>query len=143
MNPLTLNNAVPATGTRDLASLIGRILLAAIFVQSGWSKITGFAGTAGYIASQGLPFAEVLTALTILIELGGGLLIVIGWKTRWAALAMIVFLIVITPIFHGYWSAPADQVMSQYINFWKNVSILGGMFMLYAAGPGRWSADKG
>ena len=127
---------------RDIASLLGRILLAAIFVQSGLSKITGFHGTAGYIASKGLPFAELLTVSAILIELGGGLLIVFGWKARWAALAMMVFLLVITPIFHGYWSVPADQVMNQYINFWKNVSILGGMFMLYAFGPGRFSADR-
>jgi putative oxidoreductase len=142
MNTLTMNGAVPGSGARDVASLIGRILLAALFVQSGWAKITAFAGTAGYIASKGLPFSELLTAITILIELGGGLLIVVGWKARWAALAMIVFLLAITPIFHGYWSAPSDQVMNQYLNFWKNVSILGGMFVFFASGPGRFSIDR-
>lgn len=143
MNSLTISRGATETSRlRDVASLLGRILLAALFVQSGFSKIAGFAGTAGYIASKGLPFAEVLTALTIAIELGGGLLLVLGWKTRWAALAMIAFLIVITPIFHGYWALPADPGHMQYINFWKNVSILGGMFVLYAFGPGRWSVDK-
>ena len=77
---------------KDLLALIGRILLAAMFVISGYGKLTGFDGTVGYIASKGLPMPQLLAALAILIELGGGLAIIIGWKTRWAALAFIVFL---------------------------------------------------
>jgi putative oxidoreductase len=129
-------------GQRNWAALLGRILLAGTFVISGFEKITGFEGTAGYIASKGLPLPQVLTVIAILIEFGGGLAILLGWKTRWAALAMVVFLIVITPIFHGYWAAPPDQVMEQQINFMKNVSILGGMLLLFACGPGRYSVDK-
>ena len=129
-------------GQKDWAALLGRILLAGTFVVSGYEKIPGFEGTAGHIAAKGLPMPQVLAAIAILIELGGGLAILLGWKTRWAALAMIVFLIVITPIFHGYWAAPPDQVMAQQINFMKNVSILGGMLLLFAFGPGRYSVDK-
>jgi len=77
------------------------------------------------------------------IEFGGGLLILLGWKTRWSALALAVFLVIITPIFHNFWSAPPDAHMEQVINFQKNVSILGGMLLLYVLGPGRYSLDKG
>jgi putative oxidoreductase len=129
-------------GTKDWAALLGRILLAGIFVISGFGKITGFEGTAGYIASKGLPLPQVLTVIAILIELGGGLAIVLGWKARWAALVLIVLMIVITPIFHGYWAAPPDEMMDQQIHFMKNVSILGGSLLLFAFGPGRYSVDK-
>jgi putative oxidoreductase len=128
--------------TKDSAALVGRILLAVIFVISGFNKIMGFGGTTGYISSKGLPLPEVLAIITILIELGGGLAIVFGLKTRWAALAMIVFLIVITPIFHNFWAVAAEQRMGQLINFQKNIAILGGMIVLYAFGPGRYSVDK-
>ena len=131
------------SGQRDWAALIGRILLCILFIESGFGKIGGFEGTAGYIASRGLPLPQVLAALSILIELGGGLLVLLGWKTRWVALVLIVFMIVITPIFHNFWSAPAAAAAAQQINFMKNVSILGGIFLLLAFGPGRYSADKG
>lgn len=131
------------TTHRDGVALLGRVLLALMFIVSGWGKISGFGDTAGYIASQKLPFPQLLTVIAILVELGGGLAIAIGWNTRWAALAMIVFLIVITPIFHAFWSAPPDQAAMQNINFMKNVSILGGMMLLYTFGPGRFSVDRG
>jgi putative oxidoreductase len=130
------------TGQKDVAALVGRILLAAIFVTSGFSKLTGFAGTAGYIASQGVPLPDVATAISIVIELGGGLAILAGWMTRWVALATVVFLIVITPIFHGYWSGAEAERMTNEIMFWKNVSILGGFLLLFAFGPGSYSVDK-
>ena len=127
---------------KDWAALLGRILLAGIFVVSGLEKITGFEGTAGHIAAKGLPLSQVLTAIAILFECGGGLAILAGWKTRWAALALVVFLIVITPIFHAYWAAPPEQMLNQQVNFLKNVSILGGILLLFAFGPGRYSVDK-
>jgi putative oxidoreductase len=129
------------TTQRDWGLLVGRVLLALMFVISGWGKITGFAGTAGYIASKGLPAAQLLAIAAIAVELGGGLAIALGWKTRWAALAMVVFLIVITPIFHPFWAVPPDQASMQNINFMKNLSILGGMLVLWAAGAGRYSVD--
>jgi len=122
-------------------TLVGRILLALIFITSGLSKIGGFEGTVGYIASKGLPMASLVAALTILVELGGGLAVAFGFMTRWAALALAVFSVLAGLIFHAYWAVPADQVMSMQINFWKNVSIAGGFLMLAAFGPGAISVD--
>lgn len=127
---------------KDAVALIGRVALAAMFVISGFGKITGFADTSGFIASKGLPMADVLTVAAIIIELGGGLAIVFGWMTRWAALALAIFLVVITPIFHNYWAMPADQQMVDQIMFMKNLSVLGAMLLLYAFGPGRYSIDR-
>ena len=126
----------------DWIALLGRILLAGMFVVSGFQKISGFEGTVGYIAGRGLPLPQALAALAIPIEIGGGILIIAGWRARWAALGLIVFLIVITPIFHGYWASPPEQMVDQQINFIKNVSILGGMVLLLAFGPGRYSVDR-
>jgi putative oxidoreductase len=127
---------------RDWAALLGRILIASLFVISGYGKLTGFDGTVGYIGSKGLPMAQVLAGIAILIELGGGIALILGWKTRWVAVAFILFLLVITPIFHNYWAAPPEQMMGQKINFLKNVAILGGVLLLLGFGPGRLSADK-
>ena len=127
---------------KDWLALLGRILLAAMFVISGYGKLTGFDGTVGYIASKGMPMPQVLAIIAIVIELGGGLALVIGWKTRWVALAFVVFLLVLTPIFHNYWAATPEQMMGQKINFMKNLSVLGGMLLLLGFGPGRLSVDK-
>ena len=129
-------------GQNHWAALLGRVLLGGMFVVSGLQKIPGFHDTVGYVAAAGLPLPPVLAALSILIEVGAGLLIVIGWKARWAALAFVVFLIVITPIFHGFWASPPEQMAGQQINFMKNLSILGGMALLLAFGPGRYSVDR-
>jgi putative oxidoreductase len=122
-------------------ALLGRVLLALLFITSGLSKIGGFEGTAGYIASKGLPMAAVVAGLTILVELGGGLAIAFGFMTRWAALALAVFTLLAAVIFHNYWAVPAEQVMMQQINFWKNISIVGGFLALAAFGPGAISID--
>jgi len=127
------------TQTQNTVALIGRILLAVIFILSGFSKIGGFAGTAGYIASKGLPMASVLAALTIVVELGGGLALATGFLARWAALALAVFSVLAAVIFHNFWAVPPEQVMMQNINFMKNISIAGGMLMVFAFGPGSLS----
>lgn len=122
-------------------ALVGRLLLALIFITSGASKIVGFAGTVGYIASKGMPMAAVFAVVAIVIELGGGLAVAVGFMTRWAALALAVFCVLAAFIFHTFWSVPADQVMMQQINFWKNISIAGGFLVLAAFGPGAISID--
>src|ERR1700685_4583860 len=93
--------------TRDVGALIGRILLALIFVLSGFGKILQFSGTEQMMAARGIPASEALLALSILIELGGGLLIVAGFQARWAALVIFLFLIPVTYVFHvqGYQEA--------------------------------------
>ncbi len=122
--------------------LAGRLLLAYIFLLSGYSKIVGFAGTAGYMAKYGMPMVEPLLVATIAIELIGALMLVVGWKARWGAWALFLWLIPVTLVFHAYWAVPAEQVMAQTINFQKNLAIMGGMLYVAFMGPGRLSVDK-
>ncbi|MBG9386544.1 DoxX family protein [Caenimonas aquaedulcis] len=126
---------------QDTLALIGRVLIAWLFVPSGFGKIMGFAGTAGYIASKGVPLPEVCAAIAIAAELGLGLLILVGWQTRWAALGLGLFTVVITFIFHNYWAVEAAQQGMQKMNFDKNLAIAGGLFALAAWGAGRLSVD--
>lgn len=138
---ISVNSATSGTTAHDAMALIGRLLIAYLFVPAGWGKIAGFAGTAGYIASKGLPLPEVAAALAIAVELGLGLLILVGWQTRWAALGLAIFVAVITPIFHAYWAVPEAQQMMQKISFDKNLAVVGGLLLLVAFGAGRWSLD--
>ena len=131
----------PSSSTRSLLSLVGRALIALVFIPAGYSKIGGFAGTAGYIASQGLPLPEVAAALAIAVELGLGLMLLVGLKARWAALGIAIFVAVITPIFHNFWASPAAQQMMQQQAFFKNLAIVGGLLLVVAFGPGGWSVD--
>jgi putative oxidoreductase len=126
---------------QNLATLIGRVLLSWLFIPAGYAKIAGFAGTTGYIASKGVPLPEVAAALAIAAELGLGLLLLVGWQARWAALGLAVFVAVITPIFHNFWAVPEAQKMMQSQAFWKNMAVIGGLLFVWAFGPGRWSLD--
>ncbi|HUI98726.1 MAG TPA: DoxX family protein [Usitatibacter sp.] len=125
----------------NAAALAGRILLALLFLLSGFAKIAGYQGTAAYMAAK-LPMVPVLLPLTILTELGGGLLLVLGFKARWVGLWLAGFTLLAALLFHDYWNADAAHRTAQYINFMKNVSITGGMLMVFAFGPGAWSLDK-
>ena len=130
------------TNMQNNAVVAGRILLALIFIMSGFGKVTGFQGTVGYIASKGLPLPQVAAAIAIVAELGGGILLAIGYKARWAALALAVFTLAAAVLFHNFWAADAAQAMNQQIHFMKNLAITGGMLMVFAFGPGRYSVDK-
>ena len=132
---------VGSPAVADTAALVGRILLAVIFITSGFGKLTGFENTVGYIASKGLPLPQVGAAIAVMVELGGGILLAIGYKARWAALVLAIFTLVAGVLFHNYWAVEAAQKMGQQIHFWKNVSIAGGMLMVFAFGPGRYSLD--
>jgi len=124
---------------QNTATLAGRIGLGLLFVVSGFGKVTGFAGTAGYMASKGMPMAEVLLVGAIAVELVGGLMLLAGFKARWAALAIAAFLVPTTLIFHGPVGPEAQAQMTQFL---KNLSILGGMLYVAAFGPGAWSVDR-
>lgn len=127
--------------TQNAVALAGRLLIALLFMPAGWRKLTGFAGTSAYIASKGVPFPELCAALAIGIELGLPLLLVMGWRARWVALGLAIFVAVITPIFHNFWVVLEAQMLQQQSSFFKNVGILGGLLMLVAFGPGGWSMD--
>lgn len=122
-------------------SLLGRVLIALLFIPAGFGKIAGFAGTAGYIASKGVPLPEVAATIAIAVELGLGLLLLVGLQTRWAALGMAFFTIVITFIFHAFWAVPVEQVVQQQQAFFKNIAAVGGLLTIVAWGPGAWSVD--
>jgi putative oxidoreductase len=122
-------------------SLLGRVLLAMLFLPAGLSKIGGFAGTVGYIASKGLPLPEVGAVVAIAIEVLGSLALISGWGTRVAALVLAAFTLVATVIFHNFWAVPADQQMVQQLMFLKNVAVIGGLLTLAAWGAGRLSLD--
>ena len=120
----------------------GRLLLALIFEISGYGKLVGFDGTVGYIASKGLPLPQLAAAAAIAIELVGGVLLVIGWQTRWAATAIFLFMIPTTLIFHAFWAAPAANLQMETIQFMKNLCIMGGMLYVMAFGAGPLSVDN-
>jgi len=128
--------------TQGIPVLTARILLALMFLLAGLSKFAGLDGTAGYIASKGLPMAGLLAFGTAALEVGGALLLIVGWKARWAALALAVFTLMASVLFHNYWAMPADQQMMQQLMFMKNLAVAGGLLVLFAFGPGSLSLDQ-
>lgn len=122
-------------------TFVGRLLLALLFLPAGIGKITGFAGTVGYISSKGLPMPELGATLAILVEVGGGLALIAGFGTRIAALVLVGFTLVASFVFHNFWGVPADQAMVQQLMFYKNIAVVGGLLVLAAHGAGAWSLD--
>ena len=122
-------------------ALIGRILLAIVFIPAGFGKIAGFAGTVGYATAMGLPLPQVGVAIALVIELFGGIALLIGYRTRIAAIALAVFVLVASFFFHAYWAVPAEQQMVQQLMFFKNIAITGGLLAFAAFGAGALSLD--
>ncbi len=121
----------------SLAALAGRILLALIFLLSGIDKFMHKAQTLGYIIKAGLPFPEVLLIASGIIEIVAALAIIAGWNTRWAAAALVLWMIPVTLVFHN--PAAGQEAM---VHFMKNVSIMGGLLVLWALGPGALSLRR-
>lgn len=121
--------------------LAGRLLLVALFLPAGIGKLTGFAGTVGYISSVGLPLPSVAAALAAVVEIGGALALLFGFGTRIAALALAGFTLVASFFFHAYWAVPADQAFMQQLLFFKNIAVTGGLLAFAAHGAGAWSVD--
>lgn len=120
----------------NVVPLIGRVLLAVLFLLSGAQKISAPAGTIAYITTAGLPLPSVAYAVAVAVEVLGGVLLVLGYRSRWVALAMAVFTLVAGLGFHLH---PGDQM--QMVNFLKNLSIAGGLLQVVAFGAGAWSLD--
>jgi putative oxidoreductase len=129
----------------DYAALVGRIVLASMFFLSGFGKIGAFQDTAVYMASAGFPTADLplrtLVTFTILVELSGATAIILGWKTRSAAVAVFLFTAAATLLFHRFWDAAPGDAMVQQLMFMKNVSVMGGLLVLFAHGAGRYALD--
>lgn len=130
------------TPLQNLFALLGRVLLAYLFIPAGLDKLgAGFAGTVGYIASVGLPLPQVAAVLAVVAEVGAGLLLLVGFQARWAALLLSLFTLATAVFFHNYWAVPADEVMMQTLNFNKNLGIAGGLLAFAAFGAGGLSLD--
>ena len=140
MNTLAQDNSTVAGSSiavMDAAALVGRILLAAIFVLSGISKLGAVEGTTGYIASVGLPFADAIFYAVVALEIAGGLMLVAGLKTRLVALTLGTFSIAAAVVFHSDFG---DQ--NQMIHFLKNLALAGGMLQVVAFGPGHLAMSR-
>jgi putative oxidoreductase len=123
------------------ALLIGRILLGAIFLVAGLRKVMGIAATAGYFAKLGFPAPEVMAWVAVVIELGGGLLLVLGWHARRAAWLLILFVAIATAMAHRFWEFDAAQYNNQLNHFLKNAAIIGGLLYVAMVGAGGASID--
>lgn len=129
------------TTLQNPLSLLGRLLLAALFLPAGIGKLIGFAGTVGYISSKGLPLPEVGAAIAVVVEVLGGLALILGFGTRLAAIVLAFFTLAATVFFHNFWAVPAEQQMVQQLMFMKNIAVTGGLLTLAAWGAGAWSLD--
>jgi putative oxidoreductase len=122
-------------------NLIGRLLLAAVFLPAGLSKLSGFEGTVGYIASVGLPLPTVAAVVALVVEILGAIALVVGFQTRIAAAVLAVFTLVASVFFHAFWAAAPEQAFIQQLMFFKNIGLIGGLLVLVSSGAGAWSID--
>ena len=122
-------------------NLAARLALVALFLPAGLGKLTGFAGTVGYISSVGLPLPTLAAGVALVVEVVGGLALLAGFGTRIAALVLAAFTLVASFFFHAYWGVPADQAFMQQLLFFKNIAVVGGLLAIAANGAGAWSLD--
>lgn len=126
---------------QDFLSLVGRILLATLFLPSGISKLTSFANTVSYIKAAGMPMPEVAAVIALTVEILGGFALIPGIGTRFAAIVLAVFTLVASFYFHNYWAVPAGQQLVMQLLFFKNIAVVGGLLTVATWGPGKWSLD--
>lgn len=131
-----------ATKNADPLILIGRVLLAWIFVGSAYGAITDFSGSVGYFRSLHVPAPELFTTITVALEVLMSAGLILGIGTRYCAVLVFLFVVVATAIAHRYWEYPAGQQIGQYNNFLKNISIMGGAMLIFVTGGGRFSLDR-
>jgi putative oxidoreductase len=130
-----------AVKTRHLTALVARIALSAIFLVSGWTKLSDPAATVGYMNAMGVPEPNTLVYVAGMAEILGGLSILFGFMTRIGALGLFAFLIVTGFYFHDFWNLTGADAKTQMVQFMKNLSIMGGLLMIVASGAGRYSLD--
>ena len=127
---------------KSCGPLAGRVLLALIFLHSGYGKIGGFEKVAAGMAAKGVPFAEFALVITIILEIAGAVMLIAGWKVRWAAAALLLWLIPVTLLYHNFWAVDPAQHQNQLNHFLKNLCIMGGMLYVMAFGAGPGSLDN-
>jgi putative oxidoreductase len=126
----------------DATVALARALMATIFIVSGFNKVLVIAGTAAYFGRLGMPSPQIVAWLVAAFEIVAGLMILVGFKTRWAALALAVFTGIALYLGHQFWAVPANQYMNQLNHALKNIAMIGGFLLLAAVGPGRYSIDR-
>ena len=126
----------------DFLLAVGRIALVALFLNSAYGHVTGLAGFTSYLASKGVPQASIMAPLATLAEVVGALMVIVGFKTRYAAAMLIVFTAVALYLAHDFWNMTGPTRMQNTFHAWKNLSIIGGLLMLAGIGPGRFSIDE-
>ncbi|NPT47658.1 DoxX family membrane protein [Paraburkholderia sp. 1N] len=127
---------------KDTVILVARILLMVLFVMFGWSKLTGFSGTVTYMTSTGAPVPELSAVIAVVMELAVGIALVVGFYTRPLALLLALYTLGTAIIGHHYWNMTGAEQYVNMINFYKNISIMGGLFLLCVTGPGKYSIDR-
>lgn len=137
-----MNHTAVAPSTHPLVLLAGRVLIGAIFLNAGLRKLLAFGATAGYFAKLGFPAPELFTVLAIAIEVGGSILLIIGWRTRWVAWLLALFVLIAAFAAHRFWQFDAAQYGNQMNHFMKNLAIIGGLLFVASFGPGSASLDK-
>ena len=130
-----------ADKVRDPALLVGRILLMLLFLIFGWGKLINFGGSAAYFEHQGLPFPALAALIAVVMEFVVGVLIVLGLLTRPLALLLALYTLATALIGHPYWAITGAAQLGAEINFYKNISIIGGLIVLYVTGAGRYALD--
>ncbi len=125
----------------DLAHTVGRVLLSVIFIVAGYNKLVAITGTAAYFTRLGVPAPLVMAWVTAIFEIVAGLMVLVGFKTRWVALALCAFTGVALFLGHKFWAVDAAQYTNQLNHALKNLAVMGGFLLLYAYGPGPHSID--
>nr|WP_311767800.1 DoxX family protein [Burkholderia sp. Bp9143] len=128
---------------RDVLLLLSRILLVILFVMFGWKKVVDFHGTIAFMGSEGAPAPIISAAISVVMELFVGIAILVGFQTRPLALLLALYTIGTGIIGHHYWTMTGGEQIDNMIHFYKNIAISGGLLALCAAGPGRFSIDRG
>jgi len=131
-----------AAGSNATLLLLARICISALFLVAGTRKLLAYAATVGYFAKLGFPAPDAFAVIAIVIEIGAGLMLLAGWRARWAAWALIVFVAVATVMAHRFWQVDAAQYANQLNHFLKNIAVIGGLLYVVTFGPGRISVDK-
>jgi putative oxidoreductase len=122
-------------------NLIGRLLIAALFLPAGLAKLSGFEGTVGYITSVGLPMPTAAAVAALAVEILGSVALILGFQTRVAAAVLALFTLVASIYFHAFWVAAPEQAFVQQLLFFKNIGLIGGLMVLVSSGAGAWSLD--
>jgi putative oxidoreductase len=127
---------------RDELILLGRVLMMLLFLISGWGKLTGFQGTVGYMGTVGAPMPMVAAAVAVVMEFGVGIALLIGFWTRPLALLMALFVLGTALIAHTFWNVEGAMQTANMVQFYKNLSIMGGLLLLAVTGPGKYALQK-